>query len=210
MNLVQRDINIDSVLCPVCVTNDEDAHNLFFRYDLAQYVLRRLCHWWDLDTYGWSSFHDWLSWFSTIRGELIVFSNLGKENYSMKVVDNAEAPRFGCDENLRRRSHATRGDSKGVNLTKKLSNSNPFDVLNSAENGEELGTNDGTLYLVSNGTHSSSSLFWNIETSNASTIPIVDKIGKLEMLIINGKVTLMNDDVGKPLKRLIIRVIMIG
>nr|GEY82727.1 RNA-directed DNA polymerase, eukaryota [Tanacetum cinerariifolium] len=30
MNLVQRDINIDSVLCPVCVTNDEDAHHLFF------------------------------------------------------------------------------------------------------------------------------------------------------------------------------------
>ncbi|GKC10333.1 RNA-directed DNA polymerase, eukaryota [Tanacetum coccineum] len=67
MNLVQRDINIDSVLCPVCVTNDEDAHHLFFRCDLAQHVLRRLCRWWDLDTYGWSSFHDWLSWFSTIR-----------------------------------------------------------------------------------------------------------------------------------------------
>ncbi|GJY92577.1 RNA-directed DNA polymerase, eukaryota, partial [Tanacetum coccineum] len=66
MNLVQRDINIDSVLCPVCVTNDEDAHHLFFRCDLAQHVLRRLCRWWDIDTYGWSSFHDWLSWFSTI------------------------------------------------------------------------------------------------------------------------------------------------
>nr|GEX28555.1 RNA-directed DNA polymerase, eukaryota [Tanacetum cinerariifolium] len=67
MNLLQRDININSVLCPVCVTNDEDAHRLFFRCDLAQHVLRRLCRWWDLDTYGWSSFHDWLSWFSTIR-----------------------------------------------------------------------------------------------------------------------------------------------
>nr|GEZ33211.1 RNA-directed DNA polymerase, eukaryota, reverse transcriptase zinc-binding domain protein [Tanacetum cinerariifolium] len=39
MNLVQRDINIDSVLCPVCVTNDEDAHHLFFRCDLAQHVV---------------------------------------------------------------------------------------------------------------------------------------------------------------------------
>nr|GEW27557.1 hypothetical protein [Tanacetum cinerariifolium] len=81
---------------------------------------------------------------------------------------------------LRKPSHATRGvPKKGVNLTKKVSNSNPLDVLNSAENDEELGTNDGTSNL-------------------------------LEMLIINGKVTLVDDDDGKPLKRLIIRVIMIG
>nr|GEW67384.1 reverse transcriptase domain-containing protein [Tanacetum cinerariifolium] len=81
--------------------------------------------------------------------------------------------------------------NKGVNLTKKVSTSNPFDVLNSPKNDEELGTNDGTSNLVSNRAHSSSSLFWNIETSKASTIPIVDKIGKLEMLIINGKFTLV-------------------
>nr|GFA05680.1 hypothetical protein [Tanacetum cinerariifolium] len=109
-------------------------------------------------------------------------------------------PGLGKTKNLRKPSHATRGfkatkeyrpvsknpttntrgnKKKGVNLTKKVSNSNPFDVLNSAKNDEELGTNDGTSNL-------------------------------LEMLIINGKVTLVDDDDGKPLKRLIIRVIMIG
>ncbi|GJY72288.1 hypothetical protein Tco_1047841 [Tanacetum coccineum] len=58
---------------------------------------------------------------------------------------------------------------KGVDPTKEVSNSNPFDVLNSVKN-------DG------------------------DTTPIVDKIGKLEKQIIDGKVTLVNDD-GKPLKK---------
>ncbi|GJW00904.1 proteasome subunit alpha type-5 [Tanacetum coccineum] len=40
---------------------------------------------------------------------------------------------------------------KGVQPTKKISNSNPFDVLNSVENDGELGTNGGTSNLASNG-----------------------------------------------------------
>nr|GEX33703.1 hypothetical protein [Tanacetum cinerariifolium] len=40
----------------------------------------------------------------------------------------------------------------------------------------------------------------NVKTSSTSTTPIVDKIGKLKKLIIDGKVTLMDDD-GKPLKK---------
>nr|GEZ04609.1 hypothetical protein [Tanacetum cinerariifolium] len=55
--------------------------------------------------------------------------------------------------------------------TKEVSNLNPFDVLNSVEN-------DG----------------------DTSTTPIVDKIRKLEKLIIIEKVTLVDDD-GKPLKK---------
>ncbi|GJT92054.1 hypothetical protein Tco_1080899 [Tanacetum coccineum] len=40
----------------------------------------------------------------------------------------------------------------------------------------------------------------NVETSSTSTTPTTDKIRKLEKLIINGKVTLVDDD-GKPLKQ---------
>ncbi|GJS51426.1 stigma-specific STIG1 family protein [Tanacetum coccineum] len=40
----------------------------------------------------------------------------------------------------------------------------------------------------------------NVETSSTSTTPIVDKIGKLKKLIVDGKVTLVDDD-GKPLKK---------
>ncbi|GKD34321.1 hypothetical protein Tco_1249830 [Tanacetum coccineum] len=49
------------------------------------------------------------------------------------------------------------------------------------------------------GATSSGSSFWNVETSNISTTPIVEKIRKLEQLIIDGKGTLVDDD-GKPLK----------
>ncbi|GJS84838.1 hypothetical protein Tco_0751379 [Tanacetum coccineum] len=40
----------------------------------------------------------------------------------------------------------------------------------------------------------------NVETSSISTTPIVDKIRKLEKIIIDGKATLVDEE-GKPLKR---------
>ncbi|GJY32761.1 hypothetical protein Tco_0417230 [Tanacetum coccineum] len=40
----------------------------------------------------------------------------------------------------------------------------------------------------------------NVETSSTSTTPIVEKIGKFEKLIIDGKITLVDDD-AKPPKR---------
>ncbi|GKB85832.1 retrotransposon protein, putative, unclassified [Tanacetum coccineum] len=64
---------------------------------------------------------------------------------------------------------------KGVEPTKEVSNSNPFDVLNWVENDKELGTNGGTSNLGSNGANSCGSSFWK-------------------------KVTLVDDD-GKPLKK---------
>ncbi|GJT55636.1 retrovirus-related pol polyprotein from transposon TNT 1-94 [Tanacetum coccineum] len=48
------------------------------------------------------------------------------------------------------------------------------------------------MYLTGNS-------FWNVKTSSASTTPIVDKIGKLEKLIIEEKVTIVDDD--KPQKK---------
>ncbi|GJT10262.1 retrotransposon protein, putative, ty1-copia subclass [Tanacetum coccineum] len=83
---------------------------------------------------------------------------------------------------------------KHVEPTKEVSNSNPFDVLNLVENDGELGTNGGTSNLASNGANSSGSSFWNVEINSTSTTPIVDKTGKLEKLIIDGKVTLVDDD----------------
>ncbi|GKF04557.1 hypothetical protein Tco_0035225, partial [Tanacetum coccineum] len=58
----------------------------------------------------------------------------------------------------------------------------------------------GASNLASNRANSSGTSFWNVETSSTSTTPIVDKIRKLEKLIIEEKVTLVDDD-GKPLKR---------
>ncbi|GKB33399.1 hypothetical protein Tco_0872800 [Tanacetum coccineum] len=67
---------------------------------------------------------------------------------------------------------------KDVEPTKEVSNSNPFDVLNSVENDVDLGTNGGLQICT-------------------STTPIVEKIDKIERLTIDGKVTLVDDE-GKP------------
>ncbi|GJZ96376.1 RNA-directed DNA polymerase, eukaryota [Tanacetum coccineum] len=43
VNLVRRGINIESSTCPICLTCEEDVNHIFFRCDLAQLVLRRIC-----------------------------------------------------------------------------------------------------------------------------------------------------------------------
>nr|GEZ81851.1 hypothetical protein [Tanacetum cinerariifolium] len=58
----------------------------------------------------------------------------------------------------------------------------------------ELGTNGGTLNLASQATNSCGSSFWNVDASSPSTTPIVEKIDKIEKLIIKGKVTLVDDE----------------
>ncbi|GJX97162.1 hypothetical protein Tco_0352960 [Tanacetum coccineum] len=63
-----------------------------------------------------------------------------------------------------------------------------------------VGTNVGTSNLASKEANSSGSSFWNVGSSSTSTTPIVDKIDKLEKLIIDGKVSLVDDE-GKPLKK---------
>ncbi|GJY89489.1 retrotransposon protein, putative, ty1-copia subclass [Tanacetum coccineum] len=91
-------------------------------------------------------------------------------------------------------------NKKGVVPTSEVSNSNPFEVLNSVDNDVELGTNGGTTNLVNNEATSSGSSFINIDNSSTRTTPIIDKIGKFEELLTSGKATLM-DEAGNPLKK---------
>ncbi|GJZ80241.1 hypothetical protein Tco_0645235 [Tanacetum coccineum] len=74
------------------------------------------------------------------------------------------------------------------------------DVLNSVEYDVDLGTTGGTSNLVSKKVNSSGSLFWNMESSSTSTTHIIEKIDKVERLIIKGKVTLVDDE-GKPVTK---------
>ncbi|GJY24577.1 glucose and ribitol dehydrogenase-like protein [Tanacetum coccineum] len=52
------------VMVNVC---EEDVCHIFFRCDLAQLVLRRICRWWGLDPHDWSSFQEWQSWILSIQ-----------------------------------------------------------------------------------------------------------------------------------------------
>ncbi|GJX26269.1 hypothetical protein Tco_0232565 [Tanacetum coccineum] len=85
---------------------------------------------------------------------------------------------------------------KGVEPTIEVSNSNPFDVLNSVDNDREFGTNGGTNNLVNNEATSSGSSFMNIDNDGecASNTPIGAKIDKIERQIGEGKLRLLNND----------------
>ncbi|GJZ82904.1 hypothetical protein Tco_0648077 [Tanacetum coccineum] len=68
---------------------------------------------------------------------------------------------------------------KGVEPTIEVSNSIPFDVLNSVDNDGEFGTNGGTTNLVNNEATSCRSSFMNIDNDGefASNTPIVSGSG---------------------------------
>ncbi|GKB01352.1 cytokinin dehydrogenase 3-like protein [Tanacetum coccineum] len=85
---------------------------------------------------------------------------------------------------------------KGVEPTIQVSNSNPFDVLNSVNNDGEFGTNGGTNNLVNNEATSSGSSFMNIDNDGecASNTLIGAKIDKIERQISEGKLRLLDND----------------
>ncbi|GKB87837.1 cytokinin dehydrogenase 3-like protein, partial [Tanacetum coccineum] len=85
---------------------------------------------------------------------------------------------------------------KGVEPTIKVSNSNPFYVLNSIDNDVEFGTNRGTSNLGNNEATPSGSSFMNIDNDGefASNTPIGEKIDKIERQISEGKLRLLDND----------------
>ncbi|GJW85408.1 retrotransposon protein, putative, ty1-copia subclass [Tanacetum coccineum] len=88
----------------------------------------------------------------------------------------------------------------GMEPTIKVSNSNPFDVLNSVDNDVELGTNGETTNLVNNEANSSGSSFTNVDNSSTGTTLIIGKIGKFKYLLSSGQAILV-DNAGNPLKK---------
>nr|GEZ19636.1 hypothetical protein [Tanacetum cinerariifolium] len=97
-------------------------------------------------------------------------------------------------------ANASINKKKNVEPTKEVRKSNPFEVLTMVKNDMELGTNGGTSNLASQATTSNGSSFWNVDASIPSTTPIIEKIDKIEKLIIEGKVTLVDDE-GKALEK---------
>nr|GEW88245.1 RNA-directed DNA polymerase, eukaryota [Tanacetum cinerariifolium] len=67
VNLMRRGVHVDSVLCPICNSSNEDVSHILFNCPLAVDVSRLVCRWWDV---GWTplgSYSDWLSWLKSIR-----------------------------------------------------------------------------------------------------------------------------------------------
>ncbi|GKB09935.1 hypothetical protein Tco_0843858 [Tanacetum coccineum] len=101
-----------------------------------------------------------------------------------------------------KKSTASNGGNmnKNVETINEVSKSNSFKALNSVDNDVELSTNGGSTHLANQEANSSGSTFWNAESSSPSTTPIIEKINKMEKLIIDGKAILMDNE-GKPLSK---------
>nr|GEW02084.1 RNA-directed DNA polymerase, eukaryota [Tanacetum cinerariifolium] len=66
-NLNRRGIILESSMCPLCHSEEEDINHVLFRCDLAKVIVHRICRWWELDWHDINSFSDWFGWFSLIR-----------------------------------------------------------------------------------------------------------------------------------------------
>lgn len=66
-NLSQRGIEINSILCPICMTKVETTTHLFFECDLAKDLVKLICNWWNVQTPTLFSFQDWFDWFDTLH-----------------------------------------------------------------------------------------------------------------------------------------------
>ncbi|GKE50651.1 hypothetical protein Tco_1481909, partial [Tanacetum coccineum] len=133
-----------------------------------------------------------------------VAKNLKKPNQVPRCV--SVGPKVGFKPEIYRpvskknNANTSKNKKKDVEPTNEVSNSNPFDVLNSVKNDVDLGINGGTSNLASKKANSSGYSFWNVGSSSTSTTPIVEKIDKIERLVIDEKVTLVDDE-GKSLKK---------
>nr|GEV12801.1 RNA-directed DNA polymerase, eukaryota [Tanacetum cinerariifolium] len=67
LNLIRRGVTLETASCLICLAGEEDASHVFFQCPLAQAVLRRICRWWEVVWQQWTSFSEWLAWFSDIR-----------------------------------------------------------------------------------------------------------------------------------------------
>ncbi|GJQ92491.1 cytokinin dehydrogenase 3-like protein [Tanacetum coccineum] len=75
-----------------------------------------------------------------------------------------ECPKNTCASEKKTPNASFSGNKKkGMEPTIEVSNSNPFDVLNSLDNDVEFGTNGGTTNLLNNRATSSGSSFMNID-----------------------------------------------
>ncbi|GJS69137.1 RNA-directed DNA polymerase, eukaryota [Tanacetum coccineum] len=67
LNLERRNVQVPSLMCPICNSALEDTSHLLFSCGLATDVVRLVCRWWDLVWTPLGSYSEWLSWFNSVR-----------------------------------------------------------------------------------------------------------------------------------------------
>ncbi|GJX63665.1 cytokinin dehydrogenase 3-like protein, partial [Tanacetum coccineum] len=134
-----------------------------------------------------------------LKDNIVVFGHVHEECTKNTGADEKKTVKKPKYRPVTKKPNASSSGNKKkcVEPTIEVSNSNPFDVLNSVDNDGEFGTNGKTNNLVNNEATSSGSSFFNIDNDGerASNTPIGAKIDKIERQISEGKLRLL-DNVG--------------
>nr|GEU97092.1 RNA-directed DNA polymerase, eukaryota [Tanacetum cinerariifolium] len=66
VNLDKKDIDVDTILCPICNDDVESVNHLFFTCDMAKDLWAMLARWWELDISFCSNMTKWFVWLDSL------------------------------------------------------------------------------------------------------------------------------------------------
>nr|GEX10991.1 RNA-directed DNA polymerase, eukaryota [Tanacetum cinerariifolium] len=66
-NLSRREMDIDTLMCPVCKGGVETTSHLFFQCVLSKQIMRKVSSWWNVDSTDVSSYEEWRVWLVSIQ-----------------------------------------------------------------------------------------------------------------------------------------------
>ena len=67
VNLDRRGIDVDSLLCPICLGDLETVNHSFFNCGLAKDLWYLLAKWWEMDIPVCGTFTDWFDWLDSLH-----------------------------------------------------------------------------------------------------------------------------------------------
>ncbi|GKB15075.1 RNA-directed DNA polymerase, eukaryota, reverse transcriptase zinc-binding domain protein, partial [Tanacetum coccineum] len=62
VNLDRRDIDVGSILCPICLEDIETVNHIFFSCNMAKDLWSMFAIWWDIDIPVYANVSEWLEW----------------------------------------------------------------------------------------------------------------------------------------------------
>nr|GEX67738.1 RNA-directed DNA polymerase, eukaryota [Tanacetum cinerariifolium] len=67
INLSLCEIDLPSIICPICCCTGETCLHLLFTCNVARQILCKVARWWELDIPEFHSYEDWLAWLTSLR-----------------------------------------------------------------------------------------------------------------------------------------------
>ncbi|GJX66973.1 RNA-directed DNA polymerase, eukaryota, reverse transcriptase zinc-binding domain protein [Tanacetum coccineum] len=67
VNLDRKDIDVGSILCPICMEDVETANHIFFSCNMAKDLWSMFAKWWDIDIPVCANSTDWFEWLDDLN-----------------------------------------------------------------------------------------------------------------------------------------------